>query len=368
MSEVTPIIDCDIHQRLASPSDLFPYLPRHYVEDIKAFGLRMPGGGYLNGGDRGYRSDAWPTGGRMVGSDLQLMREQLLDVYPIEYGILLGQELRPTSSLPDADYAAALATAYNDWMRDHWLDQEPRLRGAIMVAHQDPEKAAAEVRRAAKHPSMVAVLFPNGARMPYGQRYYDPIYRACEDLGLPLVLHTGSEGVGINPAPSPVGYPAHYVELRQGRAMGYQTHLASMIFEGLFERFPTLNVMFVEGGYIWLPTYLWRLDSDWRALRSQTPWVKKEPSEYVFERCLFASQPMETSEGPKRLLQIFEWAQAERTLVFASDYPHWDFDSPELALPPMPADLKRRVFSENAREFFRLERREVRAPTVAGPA
>lgn len=352
------IIDCDVHQRFKSPSDLFPYLPRHYVEEIKAFGLHMPAGGYPNGGDRGYRSDAWPEDG-MVGSDLGLIRQQLLDVYPIEYAILLGQELRPVSSLPDADYAGALAAAYNDWMQAEWLDKDDRLKGAILIAHQNPNAAAVEVRRVGGHEDMVGVLVSNGARIPYGNRYYDPVYKACAEFDLPLVLHTGSEGVGINPDPTPAGHPSYYVELRQGRSMGYQAHLTSMIFEGLFERFPTLNVLFVEGGYVWLPSFLWRLDSDWRSLRHQTPWVKRAPSEYVFEKVKFASQPMETAEGPHQLLSTFEWARAERTLCFATDYPHWDFDSPERALPPLPDDLKRRVFSENAREIFGLPKREL---------
>ena len=89
-------------------------------------------------------------------------------------------------------------------------------------------------------------------------------------------------------------------------------------------------------------------------LRSETPWVTRPPSEYVFEHCRFTTQPMEQPEPKSRLLTIFEWARAERTLLFASDYPHFDFDSPEQALPPLPNDLRRRIYSENAREFFNL--------------
>src|SRR5438094_2548351 len=128
---VETIIDCDVHQRLGSVKDLFPYLSRAYREDVEQFGLRIPSGGYLNGGDRGYRADSWPEGGRMVGSDLDLLRRQLLDAYPIEYAILLGQELRPLTTLPDADYAAALAAAYNDWLIEHWLERDDRLPGPM---------------------------------------------------------------------------------------------------------------------------------------------------------------------------------------------------------------------------------------------
>ncbi len=351
---VETIIDTDIHQRLPHVRVLYPYLSTARQRDIDAFGLRLPSPGYLNGGDRGYRHDSWPDDGTMVGSDLQLMREQLLDVYPIEYGILLGQEIRGICSLPDFDYAADLASAYNDWMIEHWLEQDERLKGLLIVPAQWPERAALEIRRLADHPDIIGVLVANGARVPYGQRFYDPIFEACAKFNFPFVIHTGGEGTGINGTPTPAGHPSYYVEHRQARPMGYMAHLASMVFEGLFERFPALNVVLVEGGYTWLPTYLWRLDADWKGLRSQTPWVRKAPSEYILERCKFTSQPMEMPSPQGLLMTVFEWADAANTLMFASDYPHWDFDSPELSLPRMPVEMARNVFSETARKVFNL--------------
>ncbi len=359
------IIDCDVHQRLGSVKDLFPYLSSAYRRDIEAFGLRLPSAGYLNGGDRGYRHDAWPGDGAMVGSDYDLMREQLLDKYSIEYAILLGQELRPLTTLADADYAAALARAYNDWLIEHWLDRDERLKGLILIPTQIPAIAVEEIERVADHPDIIGVLVSDGARFPYGQRFYDPIFEICQDRDLPFVLHTGGEGTGINGQPWPVGHPSYYVEHRQSRPMGYQAHITSMVFEGLFERFPGLMTVFIEGGYTWLPTFLWRLDADWRSLRDQTPWVHRAPSEYVFDHCRFTSQPIEFPTPLSRLLTVLEWAEAERTLMFASDYPHWDFDSPEESLPKMPEEMRRRIMSENARELFNLPVREL-AEAVAG--
>lgn len=357
LAPLQSIIDCDVHQQTKGPKDLFPYLPRAYQERIEQFGTGLSQRvGYPNGGDHGWRTDALPADGSPPCSDLDLLREQHLDRYNVEYAILLGQEYRPIPSLPDADYAAALARAYNDWLIEHWLARDDRLRGAVIIPAQEPRLAAQEIERIGSHPSIVGALVPNGSRVLYGQRFYDPIFDACAALDLPFIIHTGNEGEGMN------GQPSYYVEKRQGRALGYMEHLASMVFEGLFERYPTLKVVFVEGGFIWLPTFLWRMDADWKALRRETPWVKRPPSEYVFEHCRFTSQPMESPEPKSRLLTVFEWARADRTLLFASDYPHFDFDSPELSLPPLPDDLHRRIFAENARELFKLPRR---APSVA---
>jgi len=353
LSGETPIIDCDVHNRFkdGKMTALWPYLPRAYQEDVREWGINIPSVGYPNGGDRGYRGDAWPPGG-FPGSDLDLMREQLLDAFNVEYAVLLGQELRPLGTLPNADYAAALARAYNDYVIEHWLSVEPRLRGAMLIATQDIPAAVKEVERIGRHPGIVEVLVSNGARLPYGNRYYRPVLEVCEALGLPFALHTGSEGAGINGQPSLAGHGSYYVENRQVRPQGYMTHLTSLIFEGSFESFPKLRVVFVEGGYAWLAPFLWRLDADWKGLRHQTPWVRKPPSEYVWEHVRFASQPLEEPEQPSQLLEIFKWNRADRTLVFSSDYPHWDFDSPTQAFPRLPEDLRRRIFYETAQELY----------------
>lgn len=290
------------------------------------------------------------------------MRTQLLDAYNIESAILLGQELRPLSTLPNADFAAVLASGYNDYLIEQWLSKDKRLKGAILIATQDIAGAVGEIERMGSHPDMVAVLVSNGARLPYGNRYYHPIFEACQALGLPFTLHTGSEGVGTNGQPSVAGYGSYYIENRQVRPHGYMTHLASLIFEGVFEKFPTLKVVLTEGGYAWLAPFLWRLDADWKGLRQQTPWVKKPPSEYIWEHVRFTSQPVEEPERPSQLLEVFKWNRAERTLMFSSDYAHWDFDSPLDVFPRLPDDLRRRIFYDTASELYRFGSKAAAGP------
>jgi predicted TIM-barrel fold metal-dependent hydrolase len=91
------------------------------------------------------------------------------------------------------------------------------------------------------------------------------------------------------------------------------------------------------------------------------------PSEYIKDHVRLTTQPIEEPEDPRDLLRIFEIVEAERTLLYSSDYPHWDFDNPHTAFPPgTPAHLRRRIMAENAIELYRLpSTRPDVAPTVA---
>lgn len=82
------------------------------------------------------------------------------------------------------------------------------------------------------------------------------------------------------------------------------------------------------------------------------PYLKRLPSEYLLDHCYFSTQPIEEPDNHQQLLQMLAMMRAERTVVFASDYPHWDFDNPLMAFNFFPADLKRRIFVENALELY----------------
>src|SRR5206468_6617292 len=117
-------------------------------------------------------------------------------------------------------------------------------------------------------------------------------------------------------------------------------------------RFPDFKVVLVEGGVSWLPALMWRLDQSYKGLRYEVPWLKKKPSEYLRDHVRITSQPLERPDNDQHLLQVLEMMDAEHLLMFSSDYPHWDFDSPKHAFPKLPETMRRRIFSENAREFY----------------
>jgi predicted TIM-barrel fold metal-dependent hydrolase len=122
----------------------------------------------------------------------------------------------------------------------------------------------------------------------------------------------------------------------------------------VFEKYPDFKVVLSEGGVTWLPPLLWRLDKNFKALRASTPWLKRLPSEYVRDHCFMTTQPIEEPDNPKHLKMMFEMFDAENMLLFSSDYPHWDFDDPTMILKQFPLEIRRKVFSENARALFKL--------------
>jgi hypothetical protein len=131
---------------------------------------------------------------------------------------------------------------------------------------------------------------------PLGQRRYWPIYQAAEEAGLPVGVHAfGFRGNPITPS----GWPSYYIEEMVGHSQCQQSALASLVLEGVFERFPKLKMVMIEAGFGWAPSLAWRLDKAWRRLRSEVPHVKRPPSEYIREQVWWTTQPMEIRSGAR---------------------------------------------------------------------
>jgi predicted TIM-barrel fold metal-dependent hydrolase len=150
------------------------------------------------------------------------------------------------------------------------------------------------------------------------------------------------------------GAPSFYIEWHTlGSACSIMSHLVSLVAHGTFERLPELRVLLMEGGLGWLPGILWRLDTNWRGLRSDTPWLKRKPSDVVREHIKFTTQPLEHTDGHDGLLtEMLEAAGAPNILCFASDYPHWDYDDPKQLLGRLPQEWRQAVAHDNAAALF----------------
>jgi hypothetical protein len=346
------IADCDIHPAKRSERDLDPWLPEQWRGHRASFGIgrrlgMAAGPAYPKSQPNASRRDAYPPEGGRQGSSLSFMQAQHLDPNNVTLGIL--NPLDAGQGVSNPELSAALCHATNEWQVAEWTSKDQRLKASIVVPYEWAEEAAAEIRRWAGHKDFVQVLLLSRTAEPLGNRRYWPIYEAAAEANLPVAVHAfGYGGAPITSA----GWPSHYIEEMTGHAQSCQAGLASMVIEGIFERFPGLRVIMVEAGFAWAPSFAWRLDKAWKTLRAETPHLKQLPSEYLRRQVWWTSQPMEEPEPRSHLLDTMEWMGTDR-LLFATDYPHWDFDDPTHVLPlPVNMELRQRFFLGNAQAVY----------------
>lgn len=349
------IVDCDVHPMTKSAGDLRKYLAPDWHAHFDSYGVRVrqpfvSGDIYPRAAPYLSRRDAYPPGGGPPGSDLDFMRAQLLDAHDIEIGIL--QVLGGGTNERHPEFAGAMCSAANDWQIAEWIDPEPRLRGTIAIPQDHAEQAVAEIRKRGRDRRFAQVGFMQRSMEPMGARRYWPIYAAAVEQGLPIGVHTGGYN-GHPPVPGG-GWPSFYAEQHHAIFTAQQALVASLVMEGVFEQFPDLRILLIEGGFTWAPALGWRLDNLWSRLKSEVPHVKRPPSEYIRKHIWFSTQPVDPMGGPEHLRQVCEWVGFDR-LCFATDYPHWDFDDPRHAFPFVLSESeKAKVFAGNARALYRI--------------
>jgi uncharacterized protein len=352
----TQCIDCDIHPAIRSPKDMQQYLPQHWRDHMAHYGARQ-GQPFTTGTvpytrmmyGNGRRLDAWPPGGGTPGSDLEFMRSQHLDPNGIEFGLL--HPLPVGTGVLHMELGAAICAATNQWQLDYWTKPEPRLKASLCVSQEYPESAVKEIRARARESDFVQIAFAPRTLEPLGRPKYWPIYQEAVEYDLPLSLH--NVAYGTHPI-SGAGWPSFYIEDHYAFAHNMQSVISSLIFEGVFDRFPTLKLVVVEGGFAWAAALAWRLDRCWNRLRDEVPHVKHPPSHYMRNNVWYTTQPIEEPETDAHLLDTIRWMGADR-LLFSTDYPHWDFDDPRLAFKvALPPDIRTAIMHANARQLFRL--------------
>lgn len=357
-----PIIDVDVHHCPRSDAELMPYLPARWRSYVNPSGrevlkLRPPtqsSGRISTNGNR--RRDSYPPEGGPPGSSYDMTRRQLLESAGFAKA-LLTFDLGDYASHLNPFFATALCRAANNWNIDTWLAiDDDRIVSVVTVPSAAPLEAAEEIRRCATHPKIVGVLLAgNAAGRPFGDPLYHPIYEAAQEAGLVIVIHPGNDrpNVSVDHAGGSVMTGLEYVSLYSQQAEHY---LSSFVVHGVFEKFPQLRVQITEYGLAWLPSFLWRLDDAYQAMRAESPWVMRRPSEYIFEHVTFSTQPLDDSpkrDGIARLLGAVEGI--EDILCFSTDYPHWSSDEPTYVARRLPAAWHEKVFVGNACRTYGFE-------------
>lgn len=254
-------------------------------------------------------------------------------------------------SLHETEFATALTEVYNDWMCRFCETNPERLKYVALVAPQDAPGAARELVRAATERGAIGAVLPTNVpgRPDWGDPYYDPIYIEAERLDLSLGFHTGTAHDSIGALRFRKFMAAHTVD----HPMEQMFALCGTILGGVFERFPRLRIAYLESGIGWVPYMMDRLDEEYEKRGEvEAPLLTKKPSDYVKSGRIFFGVECEEKTIPDGV----RWG-LEDTLLYASDYPHWDGDWPRTIAgvqrrQDLSDEVKRKMLHQNALRFY----------------
>ena len=275
--------------------------------------------------------------------------------------------LYPTSALAygkmvSIDYAVELCRAYNNWLHDTYLKVSPVFKGMALIPMQDPTAAVEELRRVVRELGMVGAMIPsNGLHAPVGSPEYFPIYAEAERLGTCLAIHGGAhDRFGMDQMNMYV--PVHAL----GHPFGLMIACGSVVFNGIFERFPNVRVGFMEGGVAWLLLCLERFEASHATHFQYQPPGQFGPKEgekadkYVI-RHIKEGRMFVGCEGEEKALAYAVKLVGNTPFMYSSDYPHevtnesCKEDLEELrGNPDLSEAAKRAILRENASRFYSL--------------
>jgi predicted TIM-barrel fold metal-dependent hydrolase len=282
-----------------------------------------------------------------------------MDVEGIDVSVVYGTRGRQILMHDDlaADYAAALARAYNNWAYDYCQSNPERLKLAGQVAMHDIGLAVEEARRCVTELSAVAIIgTPNPVN---GQHLHDealdPLWDELERLNVPIGFHpTGNSSLKDDVGRRFVGHNNYQPIAHAARGpMELMMALASMTTGGVLERHPKLRCAFLEGTAGWLSWWLWRLDDHWEkygpGCEAQ---LSMAPSDYFKRQCYIA---LDVDEKPA--VGVINELGTEYFVV-STDYPHPDGTFPEafrsfFALP-LSDDARRKILWENCARLYNI--------------
>jgi predicted TIM-barrel fold metal-dependent hydrolase len=251
-------------------------------------------------------------------------------------------------------YAAALAAAYNDWLRAYCSRDPDRLRGVGLVSTHDPDSLAAEAERVAGFGFSAVTLLPNPIHgRSLADPAYEPLWAACERLSLGVAIHAATHT--RIPAVGADRFASQFARHACAHPMEQMMAFLALLEGGVLERHPALRVGFFESGAGWVPYWLHRLDEvEYAHFAAEVrDTVKHKPSVYFRRQCFVVIEPDEPY-----LPALVSHLGADN-LLFGTDYPHGDHgdDMVDKALrlaDVLPDGVVRKILCDNPARFYGL--------------
>ncbi len=253
------------------------------------------------------------------------------------------------------DFRLACIQAYNDWLIEEWVAASPRFIAQCITPMWDVELAVSEINRSIKR-GHKAVIW-HGAPEVLGLRhfddtYWDPIYKTCSDLAIPLCLHLGAVPQ-LPPSPSLGAQTARAISGARGMS-GHMQVVINLLLCGVLERFPDLKVSIVESGIGWIPYLLELCDDQHFYQRLWEDGAKVKPGD-LFRRQVWSTFWFEHF-GVKARKDV-----GLENILYSTDFPHVTSTWPNSKdvrndiFQGVPPEERRRILVHNPIELYGLD-------------
>jgi uncharacterized protein len=336
LRQTIKVLDSDAHAR--DLDDLIrPYLDEPYRNQKAPF---LPRDTYDRnlGGTLGHS-------GATHEERLSAMDQQEIDSAVMYPTISLG-----IGRVRDPKFNAALCRAYNDFITDY-CKPSSRLKAVANLPVNNPAEAAMELNRAVTKLGLCGgMLAAQAHNRNLGHPEFYPVYEEAQRLNTPIAVHAfGGDEPG-----SDIFDQFIYLHTT-GHPFPVLRQLTAMIFGGIPENFPDLRIGFLEIGCGWIPYWMERMDEEWEKRgHVEAPLCKKRPSEYLTGGNIYYG-----CEPEEKMMGYIVNEIGSKTLMYASDYPHWDMTWPESAViiwrrEDLSLEAKKDILLNNAQRFYNL--------------
>ena len=355
------IVDCDAHHYENENFDeILPFMENDVLRQL-SMSSRTKGGrgaflpssvGYQDMGGRvtryPMRSTEKTESGRQ--RDVQL-GERWMDAMGVDYSCLFPTGMLNIGMHPQKEVEVELCWAYNRWLTEKVLPETGgRIYSMLCLPLSDPDASLRQVEAFGACKGVTGFMVTTVRNIGVHDNALMKVYRAIEERGLTLAFHSGPNWQ------EPVFKSCN--RFLSVHALGFSfyniLHCTNWVINGMGERFPKLPVIWIEAGLAWIPFLMQRLDHEYMLRPSEAPLLKKKPSEYMRDM-YYSTQPMEIQDIDA-MKTTFRMMNAETQLLYASDYPHWDFDRPSTIydLPFLSEKAKHNILGGTAARLFKL--------------
>jgi len=269
----------------------------------------------------------------------------------IDYSVLFPTAMLTLGLSPQVEVEVALAQGFNRWLVRDVIPDEGPIKTMLYLPIGDPDASVALIEELGEASNVIGFLITCVRNQPLHENRFVKVFAALNERRLPLAFHSG-------PHWSEESF-RQFNRFISAHALGFpffaMCQMTNWIYSGLAERFPSVTPIFMEAGIAWLPFMVGRLDNEYRLRSSEAPLLTKMPSDYIRD-FYYTSQPLDVIENQHHMQAIMEMFDGENHLLYASDFPHQDFDLPSTIwdMSFLSEDARRKILGGNAARLFNL--------------